>query len=191
MAVVTGCTSRAQDWEPLTNIANPLSLGRVRPPPFSASCGVDPLWWRVYGLGFMQRPGMTFRSRSVTGNPGLDDDGVGYPHRNGQVQRPRPSGMTRRCAPPHPRTSQQPNRRVAAVELQTRQSPFRSRLNLQGRLRRTLTADVERCQNESRRGSQPGGSPALEAAARRGNQHRGTRNHHHSRRYRRAISYTP
>ena len=39
---------------------------------------VDPFQWTVYVLGFMQRPGRTFRSRRVTGTPAPGGDGAGY-----------------------------------------------------------------------------------------------------------------
>ena len=59
-----------------------------------------------------------------------------YPHRDGQDERPRPSGMAHRGAPSHPRAPKQPHRRVAALELQPRQRPIRR--SLRGRARRTI-----------------------------------------------------
>ena len=40
--------------------------------------GVAPFQWTVYGLGVMQLPDRTSRSRSETGNPGLGDGGEDY-----------------------------------------------------------------------------------------------------------------
>ena len=46
--------------------------------PEIGSLGVAPFQWTVYGLGVMQLPDRTSRSRSETGNPGLGDGGEDY-----------------------------------------------------------------------------------------------------------------